>query len=94
MANVNVGHKKTNKAWEREVFICRTLSMPKRYGNHLLACQQFLTKSHIVTRFTIERASLLNINDINDISFFGTFDCYQMLSLLFYSVSVNANSMM
>jgi hypothetical protein len=38
----------------------------------LLACQQFLTESHIVTRLAIERALFLNMNDINDISFFGT----------------------
>jgi hypothetical protein len=41
-----------------------------------------------VTRLAKERASILNMNDINDISFFGTSDC-----LLFYSVSGNANSM-
>jgi hypothetical protein len=36
---------------------------------HLLAWQQFLTESHIVTRLANERASFLNVNDINDISF-------------------------
>jgi hypothetical protein len=40
--------------------------------DHLLACQQFLTESHIVTRLTNKRASFLNMNDINDIFFFGT----------------------
>jgi hypothetical protein len=42
-----------------------------------------------VTRFATERASFLNINDIDDISFFGTPDLGT--SLLFYSVSENAN---
>jgi hypothetical protein len=37
----------------------------------------------------IEGASFLNMDDINDILFFGTSDCYR---LLFYSVGVNANS--
>jgi hypothetical protein len=48
----------------------------KQMDDHLLACQQFSTESHIVTRVAIERASFLNIDDINDISFFGTSDCY------------------
>jgi hypothetical protein len=34
---------------------------------HLLACQQILTESHIVTRLAIERASFMNMNDINEI---------------------------
>jgi hypothetical protein len=48
----------------------------KVMDDHLLACQQFLTESHIVTHLANERASFLNMNDINDISFFGTSDCY------------------
>jgi hypothetical protein len=39
----------------------------KEIDDHLLACQLFLTESHIVTRLAKERASLLNMNDINDI---------------------------
>jgi hypothetical protein len=62
----------------------------KEMDDHLLACQYFLKKSYIVTRFAKEGGSFLNMNDINDISFFGTCDC---LSLLFYSVSRNASSM-
>jgi hypothetical protein len=42
----------------------------KEMDDHLLACQQFLTESHIVTLLANERASFLNINDINDILFF------------------------
>jgi hypothetical protein len=38
--------------------------------DHLLARQQFVTESHIVTRLANERASFLNMNDINDIAFF------------------------
>jgi hypothetical protein len=41
----------------------------KEVDDHLLACQQFLTESHIVTRIANERESYLNMNDINDIYF-------------------------
>jgi hypothetical protein len=37
--------------------------MQKEMDDHLQACEQFLTESHIV---------ILNMDDINDISFFGT----------------------
>jgi hypothetical protein len=53
----------------------------KEMDDHLLACQQFLTESHIVTRLANEQASYLNINDINDISFFGMSDCYHFCSI-------------
>jgi hypothetical protein len=39
----------------------------KEMNDHLLAFQQFLTESHIVTRQASERVSFLNMNDINDI---------------------------
>jgi hypothetical protein len=52
----------------------------KKMGD-LLACQQFLKESHIVTRLANERASFLNMNDINDIPFFGTSDCYHSCSM-------------
>jgi hypothetical protein len=64
--------------------------MPKRDGRPILVCQQFLTESHIVNRFANERASFLNTNDINDIEFFGTSDCYHHC---FNSVSVNSNGL-
>jgi hypothetical protein len=35
--------------------------------DHLLACQRLLTESRIVTHLANERASFLNMNDINDI---------------------------
>jgi hypothetical protein len=41
----------------------------KKMDDYLLACQQFLTESHIVTRLDKERAPFLNMNDI---SFFVT----------------------
>jgi hypothetical protein len=50
-------------------------------AKNLLASQQFLTESHIVTRLAYERASFLNMNDINVISFFGTSDCYHSCSI-------------
>jgi hypothetical protein len=37
----------------------------KKMDDLLLACLQFLTESHIVTRLVNERAALLNMNDIN-----------------------------
>jgi hypothetical protein len=46
----------------------------KKMNDNLLACQQILPESHIVTRLANERASFLNMNDINQI-IFGTFDC-------------------
>jgi hypothetical protein len=52
----------------------------KEMDVHLLACQQFLRESHIVTHLANERASFLNMNDINDIKFFGTSDCYHCCS--------------
>jgi hypothetical protein len=45
--------------------------MPKRDGQPFTG-QQFLTVSPKVTRLVSERASFLKMNDINDISFFGT----------------------
>jgi hypothetical protein len=53
--------------------------------DHLLACQQFLTESHIFTRIANERASLFNMNDINYISI--------LERLTVVSVNVNGNSM-
>jgi hypothetical protein len=47
-------------------------SVGKRSLHHLLACQLFLTESHIVTHLGNKRASFFNMNDINDNSYFGT----------------------
>jgi hypothetical protein len=46
---------------------------------HLMAYQQILKKEPH-TRLAKERASFLNINDINDISFFGTPNCHHCCS--------------
>jgi hypothetical protein len=47
------------------------MSMRKRDEEHLLACQQFLKETHVATRLANER-EFLKINNIKDISFFGT----------------------
>jgi hypothetical protein len=61
-----------------------TVNANKRWTT-IYWCVDKLEESHKVTRRAKERASLLKISDINEISFFG--------SLLVYSVSGNANSM-
>jgi hypothetical protein len=55
----------------------------------LLACQQFLKESRSDTHSLLMSGPHFCIYDINIISCFGT----RLLSLLFYSVSGNANSM-
>jgi hypothetical protein len=52
----------------------------KEIDDHL-ACQQFLTESHKVTHLGNERPSFLDMNDINDISIFGTPDCHHCCSI-------------
>jgi hypothetical protein len=61
----------------------------KEIDDQLLACHQFLTESHIESLVN-QRATFLNMNNIIDIFIFWN---VWLLSLLFYSVSVNANSM-
>jgi hypothetical protein len=39
----------------------------KEMEDHLMACQQFLKKSHKMTRLPNELPSFLKINDINDV---------------------------
>jgi hypothetical protein len=51
---------------------------------HLQTCQQVLEiepLSGTVTRIAKERASVLKIYDINDISFLGTPDCHHCCSI-------------
>jgi hypothetical protein len=48
--------------------------MRKRNGRPFTGVNKFLKESHIVTSFAKERASVLKINDINAIYFFGTPD--------------------
>jgi hypothetical protein len=45
----------------------------KEMDDHLLACQQFIAIL-LINRLANERASFLNMNAINDISFIGTSD--------------------
>jgi hypothetical protein len=57
----------------------------KEMDDYLLACQQIFEKVPHSETLAKERTAFLKVNDINDISFFGTPDCR--------SVSGNANSM-
>jgi hypothetical protein len=52
----------------------------KEMNDHLRV-KKFLKKRHIVTRLAKERVSLLNVNDINDISFLGTPDYHHCCSI-------------
>jgi hypothetical protein len=45
----------------------KIVNAKKEMEDNLLACQQFLKKSHLVTCLAKERASFLKINDINEI---------------------------
>jgi hypothetical protein len=49
--------------------------------DHLLACQQILEREPRSDTPYKERALFLKINDINDILFFGTPDCYHFFSI-------------
>jgi hypothetical protein len=60
----------------------------KRWTTINWLVNKFLKESHVVTRLAKERALFLKINDINDIIFSNA----RLSSLLFYSVSGNANS--
>jgi hypothetical protein len=65
-----------------------TVNVKKRWMTIYWRVNKFLKESHIVTRLAKERPSFLNINNVNDISFYGL-----LTVLLFYSVSGNTNSM-
>jgi hypothetical protein len=64
-----------------------TVDAKKRRTTISWRVNKFLKESHVVTSLAKERVSFLKINGINDILFLGT------SSLLFYSVSGLANSM-
>jgi hypothetical protein len=49
--------------------------MRKRDGRPFTSVSINFEKSHEAIRLAIERESFLKINDINNISFFGTSDC-------------------
>jgi hypothetical protein len=53
----------------------------KEMDDHLLACQPFLKESHEMTCLAEERTSILKINYINDIKFFGTSDCHHYCAM-------------
>jgi hypothetical protein len=66
---------------KRSLHLMATVNVKKRWTTIYWRVNEFLKKSHIVTRFDKERASFLKINDIINL-FFGTPD-----------VSGNANSL-
>jgi hypothetical protein len=65
-----------------------TVNAKKRWET-LVACPPLFEQFYTVTRLSLEKAPFLKINNINDISFLER----STASLLFYSVSGNANSM-
>jgi hypothetical protein len=54
-----------------------TVNAKKRWMN----IKKFLKERRDVTCLANERASLLKVNDNNDISFFLTSDCYPMIGV-------------
>jgi hypothetical protein len=58
-----------------------TVNAKKEMDDHLLACQQILVREPHSACLAKERASLLEIDDINDVSFFGTSDCHHCCSI-------------
>jgi hypothetical protein len=66
---------------KRSRHLMDTVNAKKRWMTIYWGVNKFLKKSHIVTHFAKERASFLIINDINDISFFGTADCHHYCSI-------------
>jgi hypothetical protein len=63
---------------KRSLHLRDTVNAKKRWTAIYCRVNKFLTKSHILTRDPIERASFLKINDI---SFFGTPDCHHCCSI-------------
>jgi hypothetical protein len=53
-----------------------TVNAKKRWTTIYWRVNKFLKQSHIETRLAKEQASFLKINDIDDISLFGTPDCH------------------
>jgi hypothetical protein len=74
---------------KRSLHLMDTVNAKKRWTTIYWRVSKFLEKCHIVTQVAKERAPFVKINNINDISFLGRL----LPSLLFYSVSENANSM-
>jgi hypothetical protein len=74
---------------KRSLYLMDIVNAKKRWMTIYWRVNKFLKQCHIVTRLAKERVSFLKINDINDISFLERL----LPSLLFYSVSGNANCM-
>jgi hypothetical protein len=58
-----------------------TVNAKKRWTTIYWRVNKFLKESHEVTSIAKERV-LLKINDINDISIFGTPDCHHCCSIM------------
>jgi hypothetical protein len=56
--------------------------------DHLLACQQIFEKVPHSDKLAQARASFLKVNDINDISFFGTPDCHHCCSIAYAAMLI------
>jgi hypothetical protein len=65
---------------KRSLHLMDTVNAKKRWTTIYWRVNKFLKESHIVTRFAKELVSFLKLNDINDISFFGTSDCHHCCS--------------
>jgi hypothetical protein len=63
---------------KRSLHLTDTVNAKKRWTTIYWRVNNFSKESHIVTRIAKERASFLKINDI---SLFGTPDCYHCCSI-------------
>jgi hypothetical protein len=66
---------------KRRLHLMDTINAKNRRTTIYWRVNKLLKKSHLMTRITKEQASFLKINYINDISFFGTPDCYHCCSI-------------
>jgi hypothetical protein len=75
------------RAGKRSLHLMDTVNAKKRWTTIFWCVNKFLKESHIMNRFTrtiiraIKGLSFLKINDINDVSFFGTSDCHHCCSI-------------
>jgi hypothetical protein len=65
---------------KRSLHLMDTVNAEKKWTAIYWRVNKFLKESHIVTRLAKE-SSFLKINDINEISFFGTPDCHHCCSI-------------
>jgi hypothetical protein len=73
---------------KRSLSLKDTVNAKMRWTTIYCRVNKFLKKSHIVIRF-VKRVSFFKMNDINDISFFGTSDCHHFCSNSMLVVSVS-----